>query len=256
MPPNALNEWLETPRGRYLLAWEAHRIDLLVANIFGFHALQIGMGGVDLLSANRISCRLYCAEDREETGASLYAIGEELPFASQSIDLVVLAHVLEFSDHPHQILREIERVLVPEGHVLIAGFNPFSFWGIRRAFSGNLGDMPWQGQYISLARLKDWLSLLSFEHRQTDFGCFAPPFASEVWLGRWSFMDALGAKFWPVAGGAYILQAVKRTPGMRLITPKWRSAKQRKAMVPVGHHSTEHQWNNQQSSRKATPTKL
>jgi len=246
MSSNVLSEWLETPRGRYLLAWEARKIDLLVANIFGFHAVQLGMGGVDLLQANRISCRLYCSADREEAGANLYAEGEELPFAAQSIDLVVLAHTLEFSDHPHQVLREVERVLVPEGHVIVVGFNPFSLWGGRRAFSGNLGEMPWQGQYISMPRLKDWLSLLGFEARHTEFGCFAPPLASEEWLRRWSFMDALGQRFWPVAGGAYILQAVKRVPGMRLITPKWRNAKRRKVMVPAVHHSTENQWNKHQ----------
>jgi SAM-dependent methyltransferase len=236
-------DWLQTPRGRYLLAWEQRQFDCLVADIFGFHALQVGLCSVDLLRANRMSCRLHCGSALSEVGSTLYAVADELPFASQSVDLVVLPHVLEFAAHPHQILREVERILVPEGHVLIAGFNPFSLWGVRRALAGNLGDLPWQGQYLSLRRLKDWLSLLGFEARSVAQGCFAPPVASEVWLRRWSFMDAVGERFWSVGGSTYILQAVKRVQGMRLITPKWREAQRRqKAMAPVAQQTSGNPW--------------
>lgn len=244
---SAFAEWLETPRGRYLLAWERRRFKLLVADAFGFHALQIGLCGIDLLHGNRMSCRLHCGGDPAIAGSDLFAIPDELPFAAQSVDLVVLPHVLEFAAHPHQILREVERVLVPEGQVLIAGFNPFSCWGVRRAFAGNLGDLPWQGQYLSVRRLRDWLSLLGLESRSLAYGCFAPPVASEVWLRRWSFMDVLGARFWPVGGGVYILQAVKRVQGMRLITPNWReNQRRRKAMVAALQKTPGTQWNKQQ----------
>lgn len=243
----AFGDWLDTPRGRYLLAWETRKFDLLVADIFGFHAVQLSLSGVDFLRSNRMSCRLHCASNLAEQGSDIYAVADELPFATQSVDLVVLPHVLEFAAHPHQILREVERILVPEGHVLIAGFNPFSLWGLRRAFAGNLGELPWQGQYLSVRRLKDWLSLLGFEPRSAAFGCFAPPVASDVWLRRWSFMDVVGERFWPVGGGAYILQAVKRVQGMRLITPKWREAQQRrKAMVAAVQKTSGNQWNKQQ----------
>lgn len=237
-----LAQWLGTPRGQYLLAWEQQRVDLVVADIFGFNAVQIGLCGHDFLRANRMPYRL-CAgacREAEEPAAGLHLLAEELPFATQSLDLIVLPHVLEFAAHPHQVLREVERVLVPEGHLVITGFNPFSMWGLRRALAGNLGEMPWRGQYLSVPRLKDWLSLLGFESRAGGFGCYAPPAASAVWLRRWSFMETLGAHGWPIAGGAYILQAVKRVQGMRLITPKWREQKARKkAMVPVTHKIRE-----------------
>jgi len=244
MPVTAFSEWLTTPRGRYLLAWEARKLDLLVADIFGFYAVQVGLCGVDLLRANRMSSRLHCATQVTEQEGDLLAVPDELPFASQSLDLVVLPHILEFAAHPHQILREVERILVPDGHVLIVGFNPHSLWGVRRALAGNLGELPWQGQYLSVRRLKDWFSLLGFEVRGTEFGCFAPPFESDSWLRRWSFMDIVGERFWPVLGGVYILHAVKRVPGMRLIMPSWREAqKRRKAMVPAVQKTTENQWN-------------
>ena len=85
-----------------------------------------------------------------------------LPFAENGVDLIVLPHVLEFTDEPHQLLREVHRVIRPEGHLIIAGFNPFSLFGAKRYF-GREQTMPWTGNFIALYRLKDWLSLLGFE---------------------------------------------------------------------------------------------
>ena len=226
--------WLDSPRGRYLLGWEQQQVDLLVADMFGFNALQIGLCDADFLRANRMRCRLRAGFGDQCQGVQVLTAVEELPFATQSLDLVVLPHVLEFSPHPHQVLREVERILRPEGQVVITGFNPFSLWGVRRALAGNLGELPWSGQYLSTVRLKDWLSLLGFEQRGCRLGCYAPPVRSERWLHRWGFMEAVGSWAWPFAGGAYVLHAVKRVQGMRVILPAWRDARKRKkAMVPV-----------------------
>ena len=122
-----LEEWLQTPQGRYLLDWEQDGLDRLVADIFGYHAVQLGLSGFDLLRANRMPRRIDCGPQGRDLRCSEY----ELPFATGSLDLVLLPHVLEFSAHPHRVLREVERVLVPEGKVVILGFNPFSFWGLH-----------------------------------------------------------------------------------------------------------------------------
>lgn len=233
MSTDRFDEWLRTPRGRYLLAWELLQCDRLVADLFGFHALQIGVPGEDFLRNNRIPFKFRCGAT---AGVNVIGRGEELPFATQSLDLVVLPHVLEFCAQPHQVLREVERVLMPEGSVIIAGFNPVSMWGLRRSLAGNLGAMPWTGQYLSARRLRDWLSLLGFETRSSRFGCYAPPVSSEAWLHRWSFMDSVGERLWPFGGGAFLLHGVKRVVGMRLIAPDWRaSLRQKKAMIPVAH---------------------
>ena len=107
---------METPLGQYLLERERAYIDKTVTDIFGYNALQIGFPGIDLLRANRMPLR--ATVDRDH-GAQLRADSAELPIVTASVDLVLLPHVLEFSDNPHQILREVERVLVPDGHLVL-----------------------------------------------------------------------------------------------------------------------------------------
>jgi SAM-dependent methyltransferase len=148
----------------------------------------------------------------------------DLPIAVNSIDLVVLPHVLEFTDDPHQILREVVRVLVPEGQVIISGFNPWSLLGLKRIAPSARAQVPWSGRFINLPRLKDWLSLLSFDVIGGRMHSYLPPFSQEQWLRLFSFLDKAGDRWWPFAGGIYLLQAVKRVRGMRVITPSWRPA--------------------------------
>ena len=213
----AAAEWFATPLGQYLLAREQAYFDKAVADVFGYNAFQLGMPGIDLLRGSRIA--LQCRVDPVGP-AAMRADFRDLPIASNSADLVVLPHVLEFSDDPHQILREVARVLLPEAQVMIACFNPWSLWGSRRLF-GRKTHYPWNGLFINLPRLKDWCALLGLEISGGRMSCYVPPCASEKWLGRFEFMEAAGDRWWPIAGGVYFLQAVKRVRGMRLIMPKW-----------------------------------
>ena len=231
MAIEGFSAWLETPQGRYVQGWEQARHDQLVADIFGFNAIQVGFPQLDLLRANRMPFRLRCCD---QGAAAVRGDPHHLPFATNSVDLVVLSHVLEFAANPHQILREVERILVPEGSVVIAGFNPFSLWGLRRAVAGRRGQPPWQGRYLSVPRLRDWFALLGFETRGSAFGVYVPPVQQAQWLERCNFMEAAGDRWWPIAGAVYVLQAIKRQHGMRLITPKWSDRMARaKALAPV-----------------------
>lgn len=229
------DSWLASPQGRYVVDWELARTDGVVSDIFGFNAIQLGLPSIDYLRANRIPLR----QKADTDGAvAMRCDLQELPFASASLDLVVLPHVLEFHDNPHQILREVERVLIPEGQVVILGFNPFSLWGLRRRLQRQREAFPWNGRYLSLPRLRDWLALLSFEVDRGHFGCYAPPVTGEVWLQRLQPMEAAGDRWWPIAGGVYLIRAVKRVRGMRLVKPAWRSvAPARKNLSPVIHPS-------------------
>ncbi|MDR3351710.1 MAG: class I SAM-dependent methyltransferase [Zoogloeaceae bacterium] len=226
------SEWRETPQGRYILDWEQARLDVLLADVFGFHALQLGMPERNFLRANRIPMRAILAP---HAPAPVRCALTHLPIAAQSVDLVVLPHVLEFHPEPHQILREVERILIPEGRLFILGFNPFSLWGLRQRLPHRPGDFPWNGQYLSILRLKDWLNLLNLELDRGAFGCYAPPCRSERWLQRWRFLEKAGDRWWGFAGSVYLVRAVKRVCGMRLILPAWNSHSLAKILTPVPH---------------------
>ncbi|MBA3596200.1 MAG: class I SAM-dependent methyltransferase [Methylibium sp.] len=266
--------WLQTPPGRYLLEWERSRIDAHVADVFGFHALQLGLRELDVLQANRmphrwLALQAHSAQDAAPAGEPGAAPGEivpprvaqaalccdfdALPFAAQSLDLVVLPHTLEFARDPHQTLREVERVLVPEGRVVIVGFNPASLWGLRQwagrwaARASGEGDgsglfLPRAGDFIGHRRLRDWLRLLSFEVERGGFGCYRPALRTQRWLERYDWMEKAGDRWWPVFGAVYVLSAVKRVRGMRVIGPARKPVRKPRtapAVVSHTHHNKE-----------------
>lgn len=228
--PN-LAEWFTTPLGHYLIQREQAYFDREVADIFGFNAVQLGLPEYDLLRNNRMPLRL-CID--RENSTRLRADPDFLPVAGQSIDLVLLPHALEFSEHPHQMLRETERILMPEGQLIISGFNPFSLWGMARHLPGFRDALPRNRKFISLPRIKDWLELLGFEVVAGRMCCYAPPVQREAWLQRFHFMEAAGDRWWALAGGVYFLRARKRVHRMRLITPTWNELRSaQKALKPV-----------------------
>ena len=230
-----LDRWLASTPGRHVLAWEQRQVDDLITDIFGYHALQIGLPQADFLRANRIPLR-------QKTGGTgdvdFLCHFPALPIASNSTDLIVLPHVLEFSDEPHQILREVERILIPEGQLIIIGFNPLSLWGLKRRFDRS-GAFPWNGSYLSLNRLKDWLKLLGFEVDRGSLGCCMPPLERLRWLQGWQTIDNSRERWWNFSGGVYVLRAIKRMHGMRLITPDWKKKTVRaKALRPITQKET------------------
>ena len=226
-----MHGWFQTPPGRYLLEWEREQLDQAVSDIFGFHALQLGLTEIDALSSNRMPHR-WLGHQFPSQHASFLTDFSALPFPAGSLDLVVLPHSLELARDPHTTLREVERVLVPEGRVVICGLNPASLWGLRqrrahlyhRMGFGHL-FLPEAGEFIGHWRLRDWLRLLGFEVETLRFGCYRPSLSSEKWLQRFSWMDATGRRLWPILGAAYFIVAVKRVRGMTLLSPGWKPSR-------------------------------
>ena len=250
----SLTNWLKTPPGTYLLAWEQAHFDQAVSDIFGYHALQFGLPELDALQANRmphkwlaqtylpgaavlVPAQGYPVNGMETDSISsppvaLLADSASLPFPEGSLDLVILPHTLELGSDPHSALREVARVLVPEGRVVISGFNPASLWGLRqrrahlyRQFGYGELFLPQAGEYIGYWRLRDWLRLLNFEVESAHFGCYRPALTSQPWLDRFDWMDNAGERWWPIFGAVYFLVAVKRVRGMRLLEPAWKGRK-------------------------------
>ncbi len=249
-----LDPWWQTPQGQHLLAWERAQVSACVADVFGFHAVQLGAGQLDALSANRMPNRWLLRTQAEPDGLPpALAAGAHpyphahpqphwaavcdpaaLPFPEDTLDLLVMPHTLEQSADPHTALREAERVLRPEGRVVITGLNPCSLWALRqqraqgwerlglRRLAEAAQYLPRSGDGIGYWRLRDWLRLLDFEVESVRFGCYEPAVQSARWLARWRWTNALGARWWPVLGAAYCVVAVKRVRNTRLLGPAWK----------------------------------
>lgn len=242
-----LHDWFQTPPGQYLLAWEQAQFDAALADVFGYHALQLGLIDVEALRANRMPHRWLALESVPRVAAphppehdlpgqapprwAMVTDATALPFAEGSLDLVVLPHTLEQSRDPHATLREVQRVLVHEGRVAITGLSPASLWGLRqrrarfyRRFGGGRSYLPDQKEFIGHWRLRDWLHLLEFELESISFGCYRPAVRSAGALARFRWMDKLGERWWPIFGAAYFMVAVKRTYGAKLVGQQWKKA--------------------------------
>lgn len=217
--------------------WESTQFDRVVSDVFGYHSLQLGLPELPCLRNSRIRHCWVSNEHVSSTQAplapsSLYTDSVALPFPDQSLDLVVLPHTLELSLDPHATLREVERVLVPEGRVIISGFNPLSLWGQQQRrsqwyarFGFQNFFLPEQIDFIGYWRLRDWLRLLSFEVEGGRFGCYLPSVQSPRWISRFGWMDKAGDRWWPILGSVYFLAAVKRVRGMRMLQPVWKRGK-------------------------------
>ncbi len=232
----ALQRWFLQPPGTLL--GEAERVVLKKAlpNLFGYHILQLGEPiSTDLLSSSRIAHRIVTSSDPASgdanRGPALQCEPGALPIAADSIDVVVLPHTLEFDSDPHQILREVERVLIGEGHVVIMAMNPWSLWGLWRLLLAWKSEPPWCGKFLSATRLKDWLKLLGFDIVSTFFVFYRPPFRHAGLLTRLAFLEKLGAYCWRYLGGAYILVGKKRLLTLTPVKTQWRA---RRSMIAAG----------------------
>lgn len=216
MQTKTQKDWFESILGQLLLGYEQSIYDHAVSDVFGFYAVQVGLPQIDCLKSSRIP---HVITAGKATG-HIHCESDYLPFAESSIDLLCMPHALEFSDNPHQALREAARVLVPEGYLIMTGFNPFSFWGLKRLLKKKAG-YPWGGQFFSLLRIKDWLALLGMEFVEAEFFCHELPVNNEAWLKRFSFVSKIGAKWWPMLGGQYVIVAKKRVVNIALLELKW-----------------------------------
>jgi SAM-dependent methyltransferase len=265
-----LGVWLQTAPGHCLLGWEQDALDHAVTDAFGYHALQLGLPELDGLRANRMPHRWVASDSLVVPDVlampppsdalittlpsadllALFCEYDALPFPDNSIDLVVMPHTLERARDPHRTLREVERVLRPEGRVVIAGFNPASLWGMRQRAGHMLRGvglcsarplyLPRAGEFIGYWRLRDWLRLLSFEVEGGRFGCYKPPLSSQRWLDRFGWMDRTGDRWWPVLGSVYFITAVKRVRGMRLVgLARKERRKLQAAPAVVAHRAAE-----------------
>jgi SAM-dependent methyltransferase len=222
----ATKHWLFSPLGSAFLEQEKKEVSSLIDSFEGEYILNVGeepflAGTKGSKITNKLWIDLHAFAVDE--GFSIVGRADKLPITNDKIDLVYLAHCLGSSKNPHEMLRESYRVLVPEGHIIISGFNPWSLWGLKRLFGPLVRYWPWNSHFLSVLRLKDWLALLGFEIISTHFYFFRPPMS--MGLKKMAFLESLGRFGWPMFGGHYVILAKKRVIPLTLVRPSWQQEK-------------------------------
>ena len=222
-------EWLKTPLGEALLQQEARVVEEALDGIFGEYCLQLGLWG-DKRTFLRFTRTQRCSLIAETAEGEPSAIAEmhRLPVESDSLDAVLLPHTLDYTDRQHAILREVDRVLRSNGHVVILGFKPVGLWGLRRLVPG-AGMPPGADYLISERRLRDWLQLLDMRIQSASHYFFHWPLPGNKARGskKW---ERRGQAWWPELAACYMLTAQKRVSTLTQVRPLWR----RKPQVVAG----------------------
>ncbi len=219
-----LDSFYTSALGQYVRAWEEVQYGKMVSDCFGYNALQLGVPSIDFLRNNRIGLKIVGSPDL--TSFNLYPddprqqialMYEALPFDTESMDLVLLPHTLEISDDYHALLREVSRMLIPGGRVIITGFNMTSLWGFR-LFMQKFGKAPFLPgkQFFSVYQVRDWLHLLSFRVDRGVFGCYSH-WGSRTGRSNDHWIEKAGDRWWPQCGALYSLGAVKQVQGYKLV---------------------------------------
>jgi SAM-dependent methyltransferase len=217
---HSLVAWQQQEPGRRIVAQEREVLAGMVQDLFGYQLLQLGELGDDLAHLDGCPVRrktLIGHRRLDEMALSMVAEPRSLPVASDAIDAVILPHTLDFSPDPHQVLREVERVLIPEGRVVVIGFNPFSLWGVWRLFGRWRGAVPWCANFLSYPRLNDWFSLMGFDIERIDVMEFRPPTRKM----RFEAVERIGRRVWPMLAGIYAVRAVKRVSRVTPVQQPW-----------------------------------
>lgn len=222
-----LEAWFRTPLGRALLGVEHAIFADKLPYLFGYHLLRLSaVDDPEATASSMIGHRFSLAPGTGgEVMPGALAELDELPLEDDSMDIVLLQHVLEFSERPHAILREANRVLVPNGRLLIAGVNPLSLVGLRTLIAGWRNPAVWRSQHLGVVRLMDWLSLLDLRIVDVRFGFYRLPVNSERWIeGRQNARKQTRRLSLPI-GGIYVVDACKTVAALTPLRPQWKSAR-------------------------------
>lgn len=222
-PQAARLAWWSTPLGAALIAAEAQLLGEALEDVFGWELLQIGAwgGGRELLSGARTRHQSILAAPGLSAGADIRARPTQLPILSDSIDAVLLPHMLEFATDPYAIVREADRVLVGEGRLLVLGFRPWSLWGVRARFSRN-GFPPGMRRVLSERRVREWLVLLGYEVVSAQHYLFRGPYGSGAAAGEGTGRMLRRGLTYPLPANAYLLKARKRIYTLTPVRPRFR----------------------------------
>ncbi len=222
---SALVDWYQEPLGRVLWNQTQKNLSETLEGVFGYHALWMGAWPEEMVHEDyaRIQRHFRVLNGGRSEAARISS--SQLPVESESIDLVVLMHALELHRDPHQLLREIDRVLVPEGRLLIIHYDPLSWYGLARAFLRWSGHPPWCLPFYSGFRTRDWLSVLGYDEVETRGWGYTPPINRTAFLDRMGWYERFADRVFPFTGAVSMTHVVKRVATLTPIRNQWRPAR-------------------------------
>ncbi|MFT4747893.1 MAG: hypothetical protein ACI8XG_001977 [Congregibacter sp.] len=214
--------WQELPLGDELKSLIESEIAEVSRKIFGYHLVRLGNLSSQIeLVACPIKHQVNITSNKQDY-TSLLATSDDLPVSENSVDAFLLAHELDFAKDPHQILREVDRTIMPNGYIILTGFNPLSLCGLLKYLPIDKGNVLHEARFFSSARVKDWLQLLGFEIVDVKHLLFNELFlqrklrASSKW-SQWCH------QYLPLLTTMYVIVARKREIPLSLIKPKWKA---------------------------------
>lgn len=229
--PEIYQRWVVTPGAQRLLSLEAGWLTDAIQSLHGIH---LAYAGIDekprFLKRSRCHHQFCIGLPWQATSASrpqVISHDYSWPLMDESVDVVVLQHALDMSRRPHQTIREACRVLVPNGYLIVAGFNPYSVWGGMRLVNALSVRLPWVANPVAPGRLQDWLTLLDLRVEYIQHACHLWPIklGSDRLSRR---VDRLLVNRNRVPGNGYVLVARKTVAG---ITP---IRQRRWSLAPTG----------------------
>lgn len=217
----ALDQWYSSPLGQYLALQTRALLDELLATSFGYYTVHLGCrpAEVHLLGGCRTKHVFHLGQG--QSGADAEINPASLPVATDSTDLVVLVHALSQSSDPHALLREVNRVLIPDGKLVIVDFNPVSLWGLRHLFQSWLDEPPWGGHYYTAHRIKDWTSLLGFDLLNASRAGYVLPLNFQKLIERSRILAKFSGRWLRFSGALNILEFQKNTIPLTPFKRRW-----------------------------------
>jgi SAM-dependent methyltransferase len=229
-------QWLQSSQGKEVLRAEKDAIQPVLEKLFGYHILQLGLSEEHSLIENSPVGHKIIFSPAYRIGLKKpVASNEELPLLNNSVDVVLLHHALDFTSDNHRLLREATRVLRPGGHMLIVGFNPYSFWGFWKNFKRKK-NMPWRGRFISKRRLIDWLKLLDLHIDSVSYGLHFLPLKFSSLLRRAQSHEKFGNSVHSPFGGVYYIHCIKQVAPLTPELPRWRPLRRRASVMPAAEN--------------------
>ncbi len=220
-----LVDWFQGHAGQTLLRQQRLAIEDGIAHCFGYHQLEFLVDSrLPVGECSRLGHRILAVPEWQPDlpESTLVCLPHEIPLGSDAIDLVILHHTLDVAEQPHQTLREVARVLRSGGHLVVTGFNPFSWWGLRHLVEWHRRE-PWNLRFLRASRLEDWLSLLDFRVRSVNLQAARPPLLRSESLRRWGLVSRLVKRLKLPVGSFYVIVAQKRAGCLTPVARSWKS---------------------------------